>query len=138
MTGCQSGNQSVIITSGGGRVEVQVELAITEEEQHVGLMGREDLKNNTGMLFIYEMDERPVMWMKNMLISLDMVFIGKDMKINHIEENVKPCDFTDDEKCPRYQSPYASSLVLELPAGYTKKNQIVAGNQVELVGINGF
>jgi uncharacterized protein len=138
MTGCQSDDQRVTIISEGGRVDVQVEVMRTDEERQQGLMERKSLADGFGMLFVYQSNEQPIMWMKNMVISLDMVFVGKDMKINHIEENVRPCDSTDDGKCALYRSPCDSTLVLELPAGYTKKNGIVAGNQIELVGIGGF
>lgn len=134
VTGCEPANQRVIIN---GRVEARVEVAKSEDEKHEGLMGRTELADGTGMLFIYGAEVNPTMWMKNMLIPLDMVFIGEDLKINHIEENVNPCNLTDDKGCARYQSPVASSLVLELPAGYAKSNSIVVGDSVELVGITG-
>lgn len=138
LTGCQSGGQHVVISSGGGKVDVQVEVARSEAERRNGLMGRTELPDGDGMLFVYSPDARPSMWMKNMLIPLDFVFIGNDLKINYVENSAPPCHSSEDKNCTQYSSPDGSWLVLELPAGYTKKHEINPGNQVELVGIDGF
>jgi uncharacterized protein len=140
LIGCKPASQSdgrhVIINSNGGRVDIRVEVAETEAERKNGLMGRKALAEDSGMLFKFGQGMNPSMWMKNMLISLDLFFIGDDLKIKHIEENVPPCTLSDDSQCPRYRSSETAAFVLELPAGYTKKHAISTGNQVELVGLD--
>jgi uncharacterized protein len=138
LAGCKSGGQHLIINSDGGSVDVQVEVARSEAQRRNGLMGRTELPDGNGMLFVYSPDARPSMWMKNMLIPLDFVFIGNDLKINYIENSAPPCNSSEDKNCAQYSSPNGSVLVLELPAGFTKKHEIGPGNRVELVGIDGF
>ena len=59
----------------------RVELAITRDEQARGLMYRQHLDADAGMLFIYDAPSPLVFWMKNTLIPLDMIFIGSDRRI---------------------------------------------------------
>ena len=113
-----------IHTHGQGAHKIQVELAITDAEKHLGLMGRKELPDGTGMLFVYEENSNPIMWMKEMHIPLDIVFIGEDKMINYIEKSVEPCNARFDRQCNHYGSAIPSKYVLELPAGFTSKNGI--------------
>ncbi|MCR5505149.1 MAG: DUF192 domain-containing protein, partial [Elusimicrobiaceae bacterium] len=58
--------------------EVKAELALTKEETTNGLMKRETLPENAGMLFVFEKEDIHYFWMKNTFINLDMLFIGED------------------------------------------------------------
>lgn len=137
LAGCHAPSDAqVTIYSVQGPVHIQLEVARTDQEKTQGLMGRPSLAEGKGMIFLYTPKARPIMWMKNMLISLDMIFIGSDGTINHVAQNVAPCRFADDSKCPRYQSDKESAYVLELPAGYTRKAGVAAGDAVRLWGIN--
>lgn len=132
-----------IYTQGSGLHEIHVEIARTPEEKRLGLMGREEVPDFTGMLFIYEENSNPIMWMKGMIVPLDIVFIGSDNIIKYIEHNVQPCmakgnqqcdrkcDQQGDRKCNRYGSAIPSSYVLELPAGFAKKHGVDLGDRVE-------
>lgn len=84
-------SQLQIIKAGGGDpVIFNVELALTPEEQATGLMNRESMAEDAGMLFVLA-QERPIrMWMKNTLISLDMLFIAPDGTILAIAPNTTP------------------------------------------------
>ena len=73
----------------------RVELALTPEEQERGLMFREHLDADAGMLFVFEAPSAHVFWMKNTLIPLDMIFIGADWRIAGIVENAEPQTLTD-------------------------------------------
>ena len=121
----------VVILSAQGRSVVDVELADDNEERRIGLMGRTELAEGEGMLFVYDQPLYPVMWMKDMLISLDILFIDSEMIINHIEENIAPCTEEDTALCPRYRSDSEVLMVLELPAGYAKKHGIEVGDYIE-------
>ena len=110
--------------------ELMVELAKTPEEIRQGLMYREELEEGKGMLFVYEEPNIPSFWMKNMLIPIDMIFIGEDLEIKHIISDTPPCP--QDEECPTYSPNVAVQYVLEVPAGYAKKYQIVEGNLLKL------
>lgn len=122
----------LLIHSAGGLQTVHIEIADTDEQRRMGLMHRGYLKEGHGMVFLYAPDSSPFMWMKNMLISLDILFVGHDFRISHIESDVPPCRESDDSVCPRYSSSEASSMVVEVPAGYVKRHGIQVGDVVEL------
>ena len=67
-----------------------VEIAKTPERRQKGLMGRNSLKPQSGMLFLYERPRRASFWMKNTVISLDVIFLSANGKILKIYHNAKP------------------------------------------------
>ena len=87
-TGFETG-QVVIETSAGAHV-FDVEIARTPEERAQGLMNRDDLPADSGMLFIYPGEGPVSMWMRNTYISLDMLFIRADGTIAAIEADTRP------------------------------------------------
>ncbi|MGD1930832.1 MAG: DUF192 domain-containing protein [Leptolyngbyaceae cyanobacterium] len=93
---------------------IGLEVAQTPQQQAIGLMAREALADDRGMLFPFE-PARPVsFWMKNVLIPLDMVFIYDD-KIVAIASDVPPCEAAP---CPTYgPDGQAIDYVLELRGG---------------------
>jgi hypothetical protein len=93
---------------------VTAELAATDEERQRGLMFREKLLPDQGMLFVFEEEGLYSFWMKNTLISLDMLWINKDRRIVHIARNVPPCK---EDPCPSYSPERPGLYVLELAAG---------------------
>ena len=79
-----------IETEAGGRYRFEIELAVTPEEQARGLMHREEMAADAGMLFLFE-PVRPVsFWMKNTLISLDMLFVDAEGRIVNIGARTEP------------------------------------------------
>lgn len=109
---------------------IQVDFATTKEEHARGLMFKKELKQGDGMLFVYEKPGTPFFWMKNMLISLDMLFIGEDLKIKKIFHQVPPCE--TEKNCPTYSHPEKIKYVLEIPSGYAKANGIEVGQSLRL------
>lgn len=112
-----------------GRV-ITAEVAITRENQRKGLMYRERLEEDRGMLFIYFQDEIHGMWMKNCLISLDIIWLDKDNRIIYIKERVPPCR---EDPCPTYRPPMKSRYVLEVNAGLAEKERLVPGSQLSFI-----
>ena len=106
---------------------VYVELAETPEEQARGLMYRESLAEDRGMLFIYETEMVRGFWMKNMNIHLDMIWIDEDKEVVYIHRDVPPCS-TD--PCPTYRPDKESMYVLEVNSGFSEKNDIEVGDSV--------
>ena len=72
------------IRSKNGVHRFTVEVAATPEEQERGLMFRNRLADDRGMIFPYEPAQEVAFWMKNTLIPLDIVFIGAGGKIVRI------------------------------------------------------
>jgi uncharacterized membrane protein (UPF0127 family) len=112
----------------GGSHAVEVEVAATDHSRMRGLMWRKELAAGKGMLFLFARDAYQSFWMRNTLISLDMIFISKDMKIAGIVENTTPRSL----ESRGVSKP--SSYVLEVPAGWSQKVGIRAGSPVEFVG----
>ena len=99
----------VLIDTESGSVLIDVELAENEAQRVQGLMFRESLDENAGMLFVFEEDERTGgFWMKNTLIPLSIAFIDKDSRIVSILD-MEPCEA---DPCPLYDPgiPYAAAL----------------------------
>lgn len=69
-----------------GDKKYKVEIADTSEKQEKGLMGRESLPEDQGMLFIYDEPQDLSYWMKNTLISLDIIFIDDDMEVVSVKQ----------------------------------------------------
>jgi uncharacterized membrane protein (UPF0127 family) len=79
-----------IETAAGARHHFAIELALTSAQQAQGLMFRESLAPDAGMLFIFPEARQASFWMKNTLIPLDMMFIGADGRIVNIARRTKP------------------------------------------------
>jgi len=92
----------------------EAELAITPQEWERGLMFRESLDRNQGMLFEFGQDGIHKFWMKNTKISLDIIWVDADKKIVFISNNISPC-IRDD--CPSYGPDVPVRYVFEVNGG---------------------
>ena len=102
---------------------IDAQLARTPEQREIGLMFREAMPANEGMLFAFETPAQQCFWMKNTLIPLDAAFIGDDGSIVNIER-MKPqtLDGHCSEKPVRY--------VLEMNDGWFSKRGIKPGSKL--------
>jgi uncharacterized protein len=112
-----------IATKSGVRI-FSVELAVTDEERAKGLMNREQVPDGYGMLFDFKQEQQVSMWMKNTLVSLDMIFIRDDGRIARIAERTE----VKSEKIISSGAPVRA--VLEVVAGTAKKFGIAPGDKV--------
>ena len=112
------------ITSSNGEHRFTVEVARTPEEQAQGLMNRNSVPPDRGMIFPYDPPAQVSFWMKNTLVPLDMIFIGADGKIGRIAANTTPMSL----------DPVASidpvSAVLEIAGGRAAELGIKQGDKV--------
>ncbi len=115
----------------GGAHAVEVEIAATDHSRMRGLMWRKELAAGKGMLFLFPREAQQSFWMRNTLIPLDMIFIGKDMKIAGIVESTTPRSLESRGVAK------LSQYVLEVPGGWSQKVGIRAGTAVEFVGTQG-
>ena len=106
-----------------------LEIALTQEELSKGLMFRESLDKNSGMLFIFPEENFHSFWMKDALIPLDIIWINSDKEIVFIKENVQPCL---EEICETYSGDEKTLYVLELNAGTAEKLELKIGDEIEL------
>ena len=138
---CKSGGQkagstsapasiaSVAIDTGSRKVAFRVEVALTPEEHARGLMYRSELASDAGMIFVFEQPSVQRFWMKNTLIPLDMIFIGKDRKIVGVVEDAVP--ETETERMVGAPSQY----VLEIGGGLSARLGIKRGEPVEFQNV---
>lgn len=114
-----------------GEIPVTVDVADTDIAKQHGLSGRKKLDDGTGMLFDFSSTnfKRPGFWMKDMFISIDIIWINNG-KIIGIEPNV-PLP-PEDADLPVYYPTSEISHVLEVPAGWSMKNNIGIGTTVSL------
>lgn len=108
-----------------GRHAFAVELALSPAERARGLMNRESMAADRGMLFRFDTTRRVTMWMKSTLISLDMVFIRADGTIAGIHADAEPLSEAI------IASPEPVRFVLELNAGTAERIGARAGDRVE-------
>jgi len=107
----------------------QVEVAKTESQRERGLMYREELGRDKGMLFIFDEDGMYPFWMKNTLIPLDMVWISSTGKVVFIAENVQPCKSL---LCPSVIPGAIAKYVLEVNAGICKDIGLKVGDSLSI------
>ncbi|MFC1622082.1 DUF192 domain-containing protein [Patescibacteria group bacterium] len=108
-------------------IEVGVKIADTAKKRSQGLMHVENLGENQGMFFIFPTSNFHTFWMKNTLISLDLIWINKNNEIVHIKENAQPCKTLN---CEVYSTPKPAKYVLEVNGGWVEKNGVGVGNLV--------
>ena len=106
----------------------KVEIASTSIQHQKGLMHREYLPEDKGMLFVFKQEQPLSFWMKNTLIPLDIIYISQDKKVVSIRDNAQPCK---KDPCSGYPSEGNAMYVLEINGGLTEKFGIEKGTKVE-------
>lgn len=110
-----------------GSEKFMVEIADTDEKRITGMMYREFVPDDFGMLFINEIEDYRSFWMKNCRVHLDIIFLDKNKQIINIHFNVPPCE---NEPCPTYESKQPAQYVLELRANRAKELNLKPGDTI--------
>lgn len=110
-----------------GPEKFMVEIADTPEKQLTGLMFREFIPDDFGMLFIHESEDYRSFWMKNCRVSLDIIFLDRNKQVINIHFNVPPCE---DEPCKTYKSERPAQYVLELRGNRAKELNLKPGDTI--------
>ena len=113
--------QVEIATTDGKLQKFNVEFARSEAEKATGLMFRERLADDEGMLFMWNTSSLRQFWMKNTLINLDILFIDSDYRVVHIEES------TQKGSLRIISSLLPVQYVLEINAGQSQLREITPG-----------
>ena len=111
---------------------IQLEVAQTPEQQAIGLMFRESLADDRGMLFPFESAKVARFWMKNVPISLDMIFLDGD-RIVGIAADVPPCQTNP---CPVYGPKAMVNQVIELRGGRAAELGLEIGDRIVVQGLD--
>ena len=110
----------------GGR-SFDVEIAETQEKQALGLMFRDNMPADQGMLFIFANEARRSFWMKNTRIPLDIMYFDKELRMVSISADTPPCRVS---RCPSYPSTGPAMYVLELNAGTASELGVGPGDRL--------
>jgi uncharacterized protein len=124
-TSCMSGQPEVALN--GERFSV--ELATMPEEQALGLMFRDSMAEDHGMLFVFPGSAQRRFWMKNTRIPLDIFYFDENLKLVSVAENTPPCRVA---QCPNYPSSGPAMYVLELNAGKAAELAVKPGDELQL------
>jgi len=117
-----------------GDLDFPVELALKSEDRIKGLSGRASLTDQTGMLFVFEKAERLRFWMREMEISLDIVWISAGCRVVDVSENVPfPHPGTPLNDLPRYSPESPAKYVLEINGGEAAALGVGIGDTVEFL-----
>lgn len=125
----QANQPRVLIATPTGEIAVRAEVVSTPPTIQRGLMFRQHLPLDAGMLFLMEEEHDHTFYMRNTLIPLDMIFIGRDLTIAGIVENAEPRTET------LRQVGKPSLYVLEVNGGWTRSHQVVPGAKVRFDGV---
>jgi hypothetical protein len=125
-------------TAAGPRAEMpsgavyRLELALTPEQQALGLMYRESLPDRAGMLFVFDAAEPHHFWMKNTMIPLDMIWMDESGKVLFISANTPPCKA---DPCATYGPDGPARQVLEIAGGLAAKENITVGSRLKFTDL---
>ena len=124
----KEGELTFIDSLGTLKSKIDIEIADNMYERSLGLMNRNEMKETQGMLFIFPKLELQSFWMRNTLISLDIMFVNDQKKIVTIHENTKILSETS------YPSSEPSIYVVEVLAGFAERHNIQVGDKIDWMG----
>jgi uncharacterized membrane protein (UPF0127 family) len=119
-----------------GPQRLNAELAISDEQRRQGLMDRESLAADAGMLFLYPRLSNGSFWMYRTRIPLDIAFIDDEGRISEIH-HMQPCTSDSPEACPQTRPGVTYRAALEVNAGYFAARGIAVGDCVSWPGDGG-
>lgn len=119
-----------LVTLVVGEAELQVEIRDDEAERELGFSGRDSIGENEGMLFVFDQPMQPTFWMKDMLFSLDVLWI-REGKVVEIEENI-PHPTQDQPVVATMIPQNPVDMVLEVPSGWVRRTGVKVGDRVKL------
>jgi uncharacterized membrane protein (UPF0127 family) len=125
LAACSSAESRLVLHTAKGDYPFTIEIADDGAERAKGLMFRDSLAADAGMLFDYKQEQLTAFWMQNTLIPLDMIFIGADGVVKNIHVNAKPLDTTS------IPSGVPVRFVLEIPGGRSVEIGLAVGDRME-------
>ncbi len=115
--------------------QVRLELALTDDERATGLMFRDNLPPDRGMLFIFDDDGLVPFWMKNTFIPLDLIWISAAGEVVDVRADAEPCRA---DPCPNYEPSKPGRAVLEVNAGFAAAHGVRPGVVLRFRDVPGF
>jgi len=110
-------------------ISIEVEIAANQQQRETGLMNRQSLAADKGMLFVYNDQALHGVWMKNTLVPLDVLFLNHKAEIVAMLPDLQPCR---QNPCPIYSSQLPATYMLEVNAGFINNHQLKIGQALGL------
>ena len=107
---------------------IVAEVVDTDSSRALGLSGRNEMRENEGMLFVFDYSGKYGFWMKDMLFSIDILWINQNGVVVHIERNISPDSYPQ-----TFINDSEALYVLELSAGGSERNGIFLGSKLKIV-----
>lgn len=124
-------NQVLDLTLGSNKLKV--EIADTKEKRALGLGGRESLASDSGMLFIFEREDKYAFWMKSMKFPLDFIWIKDEKVVDFIKDAKAPLPGQKDNELPLYAPNQPIDSLLEVNAGFVDSYSIKVGDDAKII-----
>ena len=118
---------SLPVTATFAGVSLRIELATTTDTQEKGLGGRENVLDDYGMLFVFDKSARYGFWMKDMLVPIDIFWLGEDRRVVSFISNVATSTYPN-----VFYPPSPATYVLETRAGFASAHRIATGTPLLL------
>lgn len=133
LAACSSGpvvapGERLVSLPGGQKIVAEV--AATQESMARGMMYRDSLAPDRGMLFLHSSPSRTPYWMHNCKIALDIIWMDASRRVVEISANTPPCE-KEAKDCPNYGGNEVSMFVLELASGMAAKYGITIGTVID-------
>jgi len=112
-----------------------LELALTDQEKATGLMHRDSLAADRGMLFVFDTDDILAFWMKNTLMPLDVVWFDATGRVADIRPHAQPCHA---DPCPKFSNALPARAVLLVNAGFAAAHGLKPGAAATFHGVPRF
>ncbi len=125
LAACGADDSRAVLHTAKGDFPFTVEIADTEAAREKGLMFRQSLAPDAGMLFDYHSEQQTAFWMQNTFIPLDMIFIAADGTVKTIHVNARPMDTTG------IPSEVPVQFVLEIAGGRSVEIGLKPGDHME-------
>ena len=135
LAGCASKNDAenlntTEVTFPNGKT-VLAETMLRDVDQMRGMMFRDALAKDRGMLFVHTADENHPYWMYQVRIPLDMIWMDHSRRIVEISANAPPCPSKPAHDCPSFGGHEKSRYVLELAGGGAAQYGLKVGDQLK-------
>jgi hypothetical protein len=124
---------ATFVVEDGENVSVSLRVADEPGERQSGLMHRESLANNSGMVFVYPNPREVSFWMKNTLIPLDMIFVDEDGTVLNVQ-HAEPQPNASTSELDTYPSDGKAKYVVELPRGFANRTGVGPGSKLVFNG----
>jgi hypothetical protein len=117
-------------------IPLEVQIADTDPRRIRGLMFKDQLPYDQGMIFVFNEPGLYSLWMLNMQFSLDMIWFDQDGKVVHIEKDIPPCKtVVEISACQSIIPSDKAVYVLEVTSGFIDQNNITEDSILKIISI---